>query len=143
MLSRRNLIAAAIGAGAAARLDGWPPPGIGDHGSSRDDTLAALCLDLGCPHQIGQACLQALPEIERSPRYLARTIFEKTALTGDGWRLLGTLRHAIREQSRADFNGGNVVNVDGWILSLTETRVYALGSLLAKNAESGRSRILD
>jgi len=43
---------------------------------------------------------------------------------------LAMLAQAIKERSRTDFRDGRVVTVDGWILSLTETRVYALAALL-------------
>ena len=143
MLSRRNLIAAAICAGAAVRLDRRASIRVGGRGVSGYGTLALLCVDLACPLQMARACLQALPEIERSPRCLARTILEAAASTGNGWASLTALRHAVRDKSRADFDHDKVVDVEGWILSLTETRVYALASIWAENARNGPSRLLD
>jgi hypothetical protein len=46
------------------------------------------------------------------------------------------LLQAIRERSRVDFRVGKIVTVDGWMLSLTETRVYALAALLASVGET-------
>jgi hypothetical protein len=44
--------------------------------------------------------------------------------------------HAIRESSRDDFRCGRIVTVDGWMLSLTETRVYALAALLPQPSQN-------
>ena len=133
MLSRRNFIPAAIGAAAAARLDRWAAIRIGGRGLSGYGMLAQLWVDLGGPAQMGRACLQALPGSERSAPYLARTILKAAASTGSGCLSPRTLRRCIRENSHVDFKSGRIVDVEGWILSLTEARVYALGSLLAEN----------
>jgi hypothetical protein len=143
MLLRRNLIATAVAAGAATRLDRWPSIGMGDRVSSRYDMLAGLYADLACPPQMGRACLQALPESERAPEYLARTILEDPAPLCSGYASPRGLRYLIREKSRVDFDRGRIVDVEGWILSLTETRVYAFGSLLAKNARHASGRVFD
>jgi hypothetical protein len=45
------------------------------------------------------------------------------------------LAQAIRELSRDDFRCGRIVTVDGWMLSLTETRAYALAALLLQPSE--------
>ena len=47
-----------------------------------------------------------------------------------------TLRADLEERIRNDFIYGNMVAVDGWLLSLTEARLCALVSLL-RNAEQG------
>jgi hypothetical protein len=133
MLSRRGLIEAAIGAG-VAWLERWSPICLDGCALPGFRRLAAFCSDLGYPHTIGRACLQALPQMERSSRSLSRTLLEQVASASSGCSSLLALRHSIREVSRADFDRGNVVDVDGWILSLTEARLYALGSLWAENA---------
>lgn len=46
-----------------------------------------------------------------------------------------SLAQAIRRQSREDFRTGQIVKVDGWMLSLTEARLYALSTFT--HPESG------
>lgn len=46
------------------------------------------------------------------------------------------LPRAIRDRSRADFRDDRIVGVDGWMLSLTEVRVYALAALLPGEPEN-------
>jgi hypothetical protein len=131
MLSRRNLIAAAAGAAAALlggrasfrAVDGAPP-------TSGYGALAALCSGLGCPEPIGKACLRALPAREASAAYLTRVIFAESASAGRDCTSARALRHSLRDQSRHDFEHGRTATVDGWLLSLTETRLYALAALL-------------
>jgi hypothetical protein len=133
IISRRSLVATAI-SGAVAWLGGYlsfpaahagckfPIAGYGE--------LIVLCLGLRCPRTIGKACLLALavPENARAP--LARTILADVRSVD--LSLPELLARAIRERSRADFCEGRVVTVDGWILSLPETRVYALAALLSE-----------
>jgi hypothetical protein len=132
MLSRRILMAVAVGAGAAwLAKHAWLRPS--DHTASspsRYAALAALCRDFRCPHSIAKACLRALPAIEGSPDYLAQLILAEMSSAGRDCTSPTALRQSIREQSRHDFDHGKVADVDGWMLSQTETRVYALRSLL-------------
>ena len=131
-LSRRGLIATAIG-GAAAWLGHVSLRAI--HGGrarsmSDDRALAELCAALGYPETIGKACLAALPATEASQASLARAILGDARSAGKAGAPARTLAQAVREQSRDDFRDGRIVTVDGWMLSLTETRVYALAALL-------------
>jgi hypothetical protein len=131
-LSRRDLLAAAVATCATC---------FGSRASSSDalgvppetHSLLAACSDLKCPDVIGMACLRALPATEASSAVLVSLIAQCAApqlrdLTSVAARRL------VREQSRRDFRNGAVMSVDGWILSLTETRVYALTTLLAHEA---------
>jgi hypothetical protein len=141
MLSRRDLMATAIAAAAAwfGRRAGFCTvagggdcaPAIADHAA-----LVALCSDFRCTAAIGEASLRALPVAEGGSRHrLARLILaDLSAAAGRDRPAAAALRHAIREQSRQDFRDGKIVSVDGWMLSLTETRVYALAGLLAKKS---------
>lgn len=144
MPSRRNLIAVATG-GVLASLGGrasfrpldCSPPPFGYDG------LAALCLDLGCADPLGQACVRALPRIEASAEHLGRLVLAEMSSAGRDCTSAIALRRSVREQSRADFDRGRITNVDGWMLSLTETRVYAIAALLAADRPEagGASRI--
>jgi len=42
---------------------------------------------------------------------------------------LGALHDQVRSQIRRDFESGNCVRIDGWVLSRTEARVCALATL--------------
>ena len=124
MLSRRNLITAAIGAGAA-----WLGGRASSLAACSDRALAAMSLDLGCPGTIGRACLRALPAIEASPEDLTRLILADISSADGDCSSVVRLRHSVRARSRDDFRDGKIVIVDGWVLSLTEARVYALAGL--------------
>jgi hypothetical protein len=92
------------------------------------DGLAALCSDLRCPGALGKSCLRALPAVGTSPEQLERLILADMPEAGN--RSAMGLRHYLRAQSRRDFRDGRIVTVGGWMLSLTETRLYALAALL-------------
>ena len=132
-ISRRSLIATAI-SGAVAWLGGYVSFLAAHAGCKYSiagySELIAVCSDLRCPRTIGKACLLALPAPESTRSSLARTILADVRSVGQNRSLPAVLAQAIRERSRADFREGRVVTVDGWILSLTETRVYALAALL-------------
>lgn len=126
--SRRDLIAAAallaIPAARATpghRIAALPGCGI----------LAGLCAELNCPESIRRACLRALPAGEAAPARLAAALLGGPAPAGADRTAAAALRHRVRELSRQDFASGRIAQVDGWMLSLTETRLYALSALLA------------
>ena len=137
-ISRRSLLAVAT-TGAMACPDEFPffLNGYSAHKSSgTGNDLVALCTELGCPTAIGKACLLALPPSERGLPFLARAIRRHDRAPGEADSSLGTLAQYIRERSRADFHEGNVLPVNGWILALTEARLYALAALLTKTDDS-------
>ena len=134
-LRRRSVIAVAI-SGGAAWFGGHAPLLV----TSREQAalacdsagLLSWCLRLNHPRPLGKACLEALPGIETSIASLTRLILDGMRATGgDRWSARALAR-AIRERGRDDFREGRIVNVDGWMLSLTETRVYALAALLSQ-----------
>lgn len=69
------------------------------------------------------APLWASGELPRDARALAATIAADTAIDS------AALRTRIRTQIATDFSNGDTVKVGGWILSRTETRVWALYAL--------------
>jgi hypothetical protein len=129
---RRALIATVIGGGAA-----W----ISSHAASltvgrrrsrsaiSPGGLAALFSELCHSRTIGNACLAALPATENSRDALTEAILGDMREGGRNYSSAQALARSIRERSRNDFRDGRVVSVDGWMLSLTETRVYALAAL--------------
>jgi hypothetical protein len=137
-VSRRQLIA--IGSGAAvcfcALVRRVSAVFSGAATLPASHALAAVCAASGCSREIGGACLRALPAGERSHRQLARLIIADFSAGAVDCRSPDAIRRALREQGRADFAGGRIVSIDGWMLSLTETRVYALAELIANAALS-------
>jgi hypothetical protein len=139
MLGRRGLFATVIGAGAAWMCARAPFLGAG-RGLVRSvigsNALAAVCSELNPPRALGEACLEALPAIEYSEASLTRAIIGEMRAAGRDCSSARALAQAIRERSRDDFRDGRIATVDGWMLSLTETRVYALAALLARPHET-------
>lgn len=130
-LSRRALIATAAAVCSIGR--GFPTSSsIFAGGLGNTDLLFDLCLDLKCPHALGMACLEALPAAETSLDGLASLIIQEAASHARDLTSSILLRRSIRGQIQHDFRTGAMTNVDGWVLSVTETRVYALSSLLAR-----------
>lgn len=74
------------------------------------------------------APLWASGELPRDARALAATIAADTAIDGAA-KESAALRVRIRSQIATDFSSGDTVKVGGWILSRTETRVWALYAL--------------
>lgn len=132
-ISRRRLAATAV-SGAAAWVGGSVSHLFAraslTYSTLGYSELTALCSDLRCPRTIAKACLLALPAPERTRSTLARAIFQDIRPAGENRPSRDVLAQVIRSRSRADFQEGRVLNVDGWILSVTETRVYALAALL-------------
>lgn len=140
-LHRRAFITAVFGGVAA-----WLGSGAGFFGGGRPRlsehaALAALCLHLDCPGRFGEACRQALPPAERSEHALARTLMADLRSANSGLLPADGLARAVRQRSRDDFHAGRVAVVGGWMLSLTETRLYALAGLTSprKGGDGGLS----
>jgi hypothetical protein len=133
MLRRRSLIAAASSVG-AAWLSGHVPLLVASREPASlacDPAFLAWCSRLNQSQTLGKACLETLPAVETSIADLNRLIFDGICATrGDRWSA-SALAQTLRDRSRTDFREGRIVNVDGWMLSLTETRVYALAALLS------------
>ena len=126
--SRRSLLAAAIN-GALASL-GTHISALAaqaNYSMSGHTAVITLCSNLRCPWSVGEACRLALATSETQPSSLIGAILLDTPET-----LTPTeLAHALVERSRIDFRERRVVSVDGWVLSLTEARLYALAGLLS------------
>jgi hypothetical protein len=129
---RRGLIAAAIGGGAAWLSGHAAFLAVG--GRRRRSAispcgLATLLSELCYSITIGNACLEALPATENSKDALTRAILGDMREADRDYSSARALTRAVMEGSRNDFRDGRIVNVDGWMLSLTETRIYALAVL--------------
>jgi len=96
--------------------------------------LVDLLRDQGSAAVVGRECIRLFP---------GETIHSHLeALTRDIPRLASALdaadtslvRRVIAARSRWDFDHDRIVDVDGWVLSSTEARLYALAALLEAGA---------
>jgi hypothetical protein len=133
LLFRRSVMAAAIAGGFA-----WLSERASFFAGRRhiravpgSDALAVVCARLGSSPAIGEACLRALPGIN-SKESLARAILGDIVPVGKTFASGRTLAQAVRDRSRDDFQSGRIVTVNGWIFSMTETRLYALATMLSQ-----------
>jgi hypothetical protein len=124
----RRLVNALL-AGAAS----WPglalarPKASPDAGVELSARLLGLFPDRARVAAIGAACLDALPANERS---VAQLIDAIAAAAGcDAAMSEAALRAQLADRVRQDFATGAVISVDGWLLSATEARLYALAML--------------
>jgi len=126
---RRFLLLAALGAGAAAGSAlraGWL---AGDgRRSSRAARLLDGFVDLTSARVVGAACLE-IPRLERSVpelvRALERSLGGESAYRGSPREM----RTRVSELVRKDFAALDIVDVQGWVLSRNEARLYALAAL--------------
>ena len=65
------------------------------------------------------------------PKQVAGAIMRSVPCDQDALKSPEVLRQRICDCVRAEFARGAVVNIDGWILSVTEARLYALVTLVA------------
>ena len=92
-------------------------------GAERERALLASLNDPAKARALGRAYLRTLPTAERSTRRLAGAVYEALgAMPTDPTAKL-------RVQVRREFAEGSVITVDGWCLSLTEVRIYAIAAL--------------
>lgn len=117
---------AAVAIGRRAGGVVWPGGARGDL-TLRAHLLAQCVRQKGSSRALGRAYLAA----SASPPAL-------DALVASLWpsRLgpaasVPALRAALAARSRADFAAGRTVSVDGWLLSQSESRLFALTALLA------------
>ena len=130
-LSRRRLLAAATAGIGAAQLT-TAIPIVGATATPPDAALTRLlrdaCAALRCPEAIRDSCRRALPAAGGTPEILPALILTDLVSAGRDCTTPSALRRALHAQIRDDFAAGRIIHVDGWILSLTETRAYALGT---------------
>lgn len=79
--------------------------------------------------KIGVTCLNSLPHGESTLQRLTKEVSAVTLKNTKTIKSKDEMRLRIVDQVRHDFAQGAIIEVDGWLLSLTEARVYALVSL--------------
>lgn len=119
------LCAARAGLAADARAPDWS-------GWLLDDDNAGAIAGFGAAYR------DAHPE-ESSPVVLSGFVDRALAAAAVGQLPADDagLRALLQQRVRAEYAKGEVVRVDGWILSVTEARLYALVSLQANLAPPG------
>jgi hypothetical protein len=80
-------------------------------------------------YTIGAMCLKSLSPNEKSIPQLTNTILASVGCDIEAMTTKQAVKSRIVNQVRADFAAGTVVSVDGWLLSMTEVRLYALVKL--------------
>ena len=92
--------------------------------------LASVCAELNCSTTIAKACCQKLALGEYTFVRLSALILDDLSSNGMDSGSRDAIASSLREKSRQDFGREKTVSVDGWILSLTEARTYALTAFL-------------
>ena len=123
--TRRRLLLAVLLAGTAGCAAPFAP-------SPRRSDAAAWFADLfgagtGMA-RFGTAYLDAHPA-ERDPAVLFQALLDVTA-GADPQRDPGATLAALERAVRWEYRTGDVVSVDGWLLSRSEARLYALATLV-------------
>jgi len=88
--------------------------------------LTSLSSEWLCIHDIAAACVRVLPGEEISPPALMLAILGRTSICLAEWMTAATVRQIIAKRIHVDFLRHDTVCADGWILSMTEARLYAL-----------------
>ncbi len=134
-LSRRSVntfLAAAV----AWPYDGWVQLTLNqpDQAKPMPHVLCRLFENPRSAYAIGTACLKLFPLHARSPQLLADAIFATAECDTEAMKTKEAIRHRIANRVHRDFAEGAVVNVEGWLLSQTEARLYALVALSLKSS---------
>ena len=133
-LSRRS--ASAVLAGAIA----WPCLGAAAQlvpsqtTKVAHDLLLSIFEDPKSACEIGAECLKLLGDEPNTPDHLVNAIVGAPECDHVTLRDAQALRQHISNRIYRDFSEGTVVNAEGWVLSVTEARLYALAALVAGTA---------
>jgi hypothetical protein len=84
-------------------------------------------------------CLKSVMVGARTTEDLANAIIVATECDKEALKSMQTLRQRISNRVRNDFAEGAVINVEGWVLSVTEAHLYALAALAATAAPMARA----
>ena len=125
--SRRNVIKVSLQLGVFGAVESLFLAGtrVAD-GNAAMRNLASLCTELNCSTSIAKACCEKLGVGEYTFLQLSTLILDDLSSNGMDCSSFSAIVGSLREKSRQDFARAETVSVDGWILSLTEARTYAL-----------------
>ena len=110
-----------------------PGPVAGEvPGSQAVGLLNVLVPDIAAGGRLGRAYLTAHPD-ELDLQRLVNGVFGPMRLSGGADAIDSTpeavLIARVRRVVIDDYLAGRIVNIDGWVLSITEARLYALAAL--------------
>jgi hypothetical protein len=132
-VTRRGFLGAAIGIGATAVLARSKPwqALVSISGPTLAQRLAGLIDDRSSAQAVGSAYLDVVPEDASVARLVDGVV---SGLPAGRESVLAAeddeLRKLLATRIGSDFEQDRVVEVDGWILSPTEARLYALTTLV-------------
>jgi len=128
-LGRREFLRGLCAAGVA----GLAPLSWSCHrGVAPKAALAGFFDDRRSAAIVGRVYLNAQPEAVDADELVASIVDDSDRAHRDWnalWRDPDAMREALRERHREDLARGDVVDVDGWLLSLTEARLCALAEI--------------
>src|SRR5271167_5280944 len=128
--SRRDVLAGGIMGAIAASGAGRVAAGTAVSTIPDGSLLYALFPDLGPARTLSRACLRFFPASISADRLYAWIVpADRPEL--ENAPTIAELRRSIGQRVRRDFAVDDTVQVDGWVLSLTELRLYALAELIA------------
>jgi hypothetical protein len=128
--SRREVLAGGITSAIAASGAGRVAAGMVVSTIPDDSLLYTLFPDLGHARTLGRACLRFFPTTVSADRLYAWIVPAGRAEI-ENVATIAELRRSIRQRVRRDFAVDDTVQVNGWVLSITELRLYALAELIA------------
>jgi hypothetical protein len=88
--------------------------------------LVALLWETPAARAIAESSVRAVPDEQVSPLGLMRAILGPTSLPVVACMTAPAIRRVIVERIQGDFLRNHIASIDGWILSMTEARLYAL-----------------
>ena len=128
--SRRDTLACGILCAIAASGAGRVAAGTAASTLPDGSLLYALFPDLRHARALSRACLRIFPTTVSADRLYAWIVPADRPDT-ENVAKIAELRRSIRQRVRRDFAVDDTVQVDGWVLSITELRMYALAALIA------------
>ena len=123
----------------------WACLGVGTQQMSRhcatvaQDALISIFENSRSASEIGSMCLKSMTVGAKTTEDLANAIIVAAECDKESLKSIHTLRQRISIRVRNDFAEGAVINVEGWVLSVTEARLYALAALAATAAPMARA----
>lgn len=117
-LTRRDFLLSVLGALAGAALGGCG--GTPEPAAFRTALFHDRALDTEPIRTLAGIHLARHPE-ERDPRTLVTRLLGRNPAADPE-----AIKRVLRARIREDFEGGRTENIDGWVLSLTEVRLWCL-----------------
>ena len=135
-IARRDVLVSLAGMLAGVMLPSLGPAAGEVPNSQTVDLLKILVPDLAAAGRLGRVYLAAHPaelDLER----LVDEVLRPMRLPGGADAIdsppAAVLIARVRRVVIDDYLAGRIVNIDGWVLSITEARLYALAALAGDN----------